>query len=86
MLPIASVLAQLINFLLAFIVLFVVLLIFRAEFSPWLWLLPFVILIQTCFTLGIALDFECPKRFLPRCNDDHGRDHAGLVFFDARLL
>ena len=54
-LPIASVLAQLVNFLLAFIVLFVALLIFRAQFSPWLWLLPFVILIQTCFTLGIAL-------------------------------
>lgn len=53
-LPIAAVLAQLINFLLAFLVLFAALLIFRAQFSPWLWLLPLVILIQTCFILGVA--------------------------------
>lgn len=54
-LPIASVLAQLVNFLLAFILLFVALVIFRAQFSPWLWTLPLVILIQTCFTIGMAL-------------------------------
>lgn len=54
-LPIASVLAQLVNFLLAFVILFVALLIFRARFSPWLWTLPFVILIQTGFTIGMAL-------------------------------
>ena len=54
-LPISSVLAQLINFLLAFIVLFAVLLIFRSNLSPWLPLLPAVILIQTVFTLGVAL-------------------------------
>lgn len=54
-LPIASVLAQLVNFLLAFILLFVALVIFRANFSPWLWTLPLVILTQTCFTIGMAL-------------------------------
>jgi len=54
-LPIATVLAQLANFLLAFIVLFAVLLIFRSNLSPWLWLLPVIILIQTAFALGIAL-------------------------------
>jgi ABC-type polysaccharide/polyol phosphate export permease len=54
-LPIASVLAQLVNFLLAFLILFAALLVFRAQFSPWLWTLPLVILIQTCFTVGIAL-------------------------------
>ena len=54
-LPIASVLAQLVNFLLAFLLLFVALVIFRARFSPWLWTLPVVILIQTCFTIGVAL-------------------------------
>jgi ABC-type polysaccharide/polyol phosphate export permease len=53
-LPIATVLANLVNFLLAFVVLFGVLIVFRANFSPWLWMLPVVILIQTCFTLGIA--------------------------------
>ena len=54
-LPIATVLSQLVNFLLAFIVLFAALLVFQANFSPWLWTLPFVLLIQTVFTLGIAL-------------------------------
>jgi ABC-type polysaccharide/polyol phosphate export permease len=53
-LPIASVLAQLVNFLLAFLLLFAALLIFRARFSPWLWTLPLVIVVQTCFTLGMA--------------------------------
>jgi ABC-type polysaccharide/polyol phosphate export permease len=54
-LPIATVLAQLVNFLLALCVLFAALLIFRANFSPWLWTLPLIILIQTCFSLGIGL-------------------------------
>lgn len=54
-LPIAAVLSQLINFLLAFVILFVALLVFRSNFSPWLWTLPFVILIQTIFTIGVAL-------------------------------
>ena len=53
-LPIATVLANLVNFLLALLVLFAVLLVFRANFSPWLWLLPAVILIQTGFTLGVV--------------------------------
>ena len=53
-LPIATVLANLVNFLLALLVLFAVLLVFRATFSPWLWLLPVVILIQTGFTLGVV--------------------------------
>jgi ABC-type polysaccharide/polyol phosphate export permease len=53
-LPIASVLAELVNFLLAFLLLFAALFVFRAQFSPWLWTLPFVILIQTCFTIGMA--------------------------------
>jgi ABC-type polysaccharide/polyol phosphate export permease len=54
-LPIASVLAQLINFLLAFLLLFLALIVFRGRFSPWLWTLPLVILIQTSFSLGMAL-------------------------------
>ena len=53
-LPIANVLSQLVNFLLAFIVLFGALIVFRSNFSPWLWLLPAVVLIQLCFSLGIA--------------------------------
>ena len=54
-LPIASVLAQLVNFLLALVVLFVALIVFQGRFSPWLWMLPFVILIQTLFITGLAL-------------------------------
>lgn len=54
-LPIATVLSQLINFLLAFIILFAALIIFQSNFSPWLWLLPLVILVQTIFSIGIAL-------------------------------
>lgn len=53
-LPISSILAQLVNFLLALVVLFAAILIFRANFSPWLWTLPLIILIQTCFTIGIG--------------------------------
>jgi ABC-type polysaccharide/polyol phosphate export permease len=53
-LPISSILAQLVNFLLALLVLFAAILIFRANFSPWLWTLPLIILIQTCFTIGIG--------------------------------
>jgi lipopolysaccharide transport system permease protein len=53
-LPIASVMANLVNFLLALVVLFAVLIVSRAQFSPWLWLLPIVIVIQTCFILGMA--------------------------------
>ncbi len=54
-LPIAAVLAQLVNFLLAFLVLFVALVVFGSNFSPWLWLLPVIILIQTAFTVGMGL-------------------------------
>jgi len=53
-LPIAAVLANLVNFLLTLIVLFAALLLVRAPFSPWLWLLPVVILIQSAFILGLA--------------------------------
>ncbi len=53
-LPMAAVLAQLVNFLLAMVVLFAVLIVFRTNFSPWLWTLPLIILIQTCFTIGIG--------------------------------
>lgn len=53
-LPIATVLANLVNFLLTLILLFAALILFRPHFSPWLWMLPLVILIQSCFILGLA--------------------------------
>ncbi|MEM7538915.1 MAG: ABC transporter permease [Chloroflexota bacterium] len=54
-LPIANVISQFVNFILALCVLFVIIIIFQATFSPWLWLLPVIFLIQTCFTLGLSL-------------------------------
>jgi lipopolysaccharide transport system permease protein len=53
-LPIASVLANLVNFMLALLVLFGALLVTHTRISPYIWLLPVVILIQTCFVLGMA--------------------------------
>jgi len=53
-LPIATVLANLINFLLTLVVLFVALVLVRAPVSPWLWLLPILFLIQSLFILGLA--------------------------------
>lgn len=53
-LPIATVLANLFNFLLTLVVLFAALVVVRAPVSPWLWLLPVVILIQSAFILGLA--------------------------------
>lgn len=53
-LPIASVLSTLVNFLLSLLVLFAVLFVFRSHISAWLWLLPVVIVVQTCFILGFA--------------------------------
>ena len=54
-LPIATVLSALVNFLLAMVVLFVVLLVTDTRLSPYIWFLPIVIFIQTCFVLGMAL-------------------------------
>lgn len=53
-LPISSVFAQLVSFLLALVVLFVAIVFFQAPFSAWLWLLPVVILMQTFFILGLT--------------------------------
>ena len=53
-LPIATVLANLVNFLLTLVVLFAALLLVRTPFNPWLWLLPVVIIIQSAFILGLA--------------------------------
>lgn len=54
-LPISAVLAQLVNFLLSLLIVFLLLLVFRIPLSPQLWLLPVVIIIQTCFVVGISL-------------------------------
>ncbi len=53
-LPLATVLANLIHFLLALLILFAAAFLYRVPLSPWIWMLPLVILIQTCFILGLA--------------------------------
>lgn len=85
-LPIATILANLVNFLLALLLLFAAIVILRIDFSPWIWLLPAVILIQTMFTLGIVFFFEHAAGLLPRYVDRDGCGHAGLVFFDPGFL
>jgi len=54
-LPSATVLASLVNFLLALVVLFGMIIVTRTHLSPYIWLLPVVIAVQTCFVLGMAL-------------------------------
>jgi lipopolysaccharide transport system permease protein len=53
-LPLSTVLAELVNFCLALVVLFVMIFGFGIGLTPWLVLLPLVILIQVVFTLGIG--------------------------------
>ena len=53
-LPISTVLSNGVNFLLALVVLFVMLFVFGVGVTPWVLLLPAIILVQTAFTLGLA--------------------------------
>ena len=54
-LPIAVVLANLVNFLLALVALFGLILLFRIPLTWWILLLPAVMMIQTLFIIGFAL-------------------------------
>jgi lipopolysaccharide transport system permease protein len=54
-LPLATVLANLVNFALALLVLFAFLVVSQTKLSPWIWTLPIVMLIETCFILGLGL-------------------------------
>ena len=53
-LVLSEVLSQLVNFLIALLVLVPILLLFHIAFTPWILLLPLMIVIQFIFTLGIA--------------------------------
>jgi lipopolysaccharide transport system permease protein len=53
-LPLSTVLAELVNFCLALVVLFGMIFAFGIKLTPWILLLPLVILIQVVFTLGIG--------------------------------
>jgi lipopolysaccharide transport system permease protein len=57
--PVSVVLASLINFIPAFIVMLVVLAVFRIQFTVLILLVPFVILLQTFLTIGLALIASC---------------------------
>jgi lipopolysaccharide transport system permease protein len=54
-LPISIVLANMINFLIALPVFFVLALLFGLQLSPWLALLPLVLITQVMFSIGIGL-------------------------------
>jgi lipopolysaccharide transport system permease protein len=54
-LPISTVLANLVNFLLAMIVLFVMLYVAGIGLTRWVLLLPLVIIVQVIFTVGLGL-------------------------------
>jgi lipopolysaccharide transport system permease protein len=52
--PLATVLAELVNFCLALVILFGMIFVFGINLTPWALLLPLAILIQIVFTLGIG--------------------------------
>lgn len=54
-LPLSTVLANLVNFLLAMVVLFGAIIVSGIPFSPYLWLLPVLIAVQFCFILAVSL-------------------------------
>lgn len=54
-LPLSTVLANLVNFLLAMTVLFAMMFLLRTPLTVWTLLLPAIVLIQLIFTLGLAL-------------------------------
>jgi len=53
--PVSVVLADLINFLPALIVMFLILVFFRMQFTIFILLVPLILLLQTIFTIGLAL-------------------------------
>ncbi len=62
-LPLSTVLSNLVDFLLTLIVLFAVLFAFRVKLTIWALLLPAIILIQVIFTLGLSLFFAALNVF-----------------------
>lgn len=54
-LPLSTVLSNLVNFLLALLVLFAMLFLFRIPLTKWVLWLPFVMVTQVIFTLGLGL-------------------------------
>jgi len=54
-LPLSVVLSNLVNFGISLMVLFPMLFLFRVRLTPWILLLPVIILIQLCFTTGVSL-------------------------------
>ncbi|MHB1295284.1 MAG: ABC transporter permease [Anaerolineae bacterium] len=54
-LPIATVLSSLANFVLALPVLFLLMAVFRVHFTVWIVYLPVIMLVQVAFTIGVAL-------------------------------
>ncbi|MCD6384408.1 ABC transporter permease [Candidatus Sumerlaeota bacterium] len=53
--PVSAILSNLVHFVLALLVLFVFIFAFRSRLTPWILLLPVVIILQTFFILGMGL-------------------------------
>ena len=53
-LPLSTVLAELVNFCLALVILFGMIFVFGISLTPWVLLLPLVIIVQVIFTIGIG--------------------------------
>lgn len=64
LLPVSTVLSNMVHFLLALPILFLMMLIFGAPFTPWMALLPVLMVIQLTFLVGVALFLSCLNVFL----------------------
>lgn len=62
-LPLSEVLSNLVNFLLALVVLFAMIFVFQIELTAAVLMLPFIILAQVMFTLGMALALSTANVF-----------------------
>ncbi len=85
-LPVSTVLASLVNFLIALPVLFTMTLIFGVRLTPWVLLLPVTILIQVIFTIGLTLILSTLNVFLPRYTVHPQRTDVGVVLSNTRVL
>ena len=85
-LPTSTVLAHLVNLLLALLVLFGALLVTRTPLSPYIWLLPVVIRGSDLLCLGHGFLSQHSECFLSRHSDDYGCGDVGLVLPDAGFL
>jgi ABC-type polysaccharide/polyol phosphate export permease len=64
LLPVAIVLSNMVHFFLALPILLLMMIVFGAPFTPWIALLPVLMVIQLLFLVGLALLLSCLNVFL----------------------